>query len=527
MNAVAISLPLWAWAATLLLMLTGLGFIIWRLVSVVRFIITVRSRLGANNQHAQAINEGFTQSPDEQAKAAIDKKIKQTWRSFTQTRLLDLEGIRDECITLTRDVAACYFPDSDQPEYEVTLFELLQLSEHIHRELIYLLSPWKPFQQITVKHLLRTRELYQRSQKVVNPRHIQTGRRIADWGWMALNSLNPAYWASRAAFMGASELTGRQVLASLFRIVGAEAMKTYRSSHALSGKKATDAQINDFVAAPFDAEALSNDNPLDASTPSFENAPELSSIETEADVNRTDQPGEPQEGLYQQISSKLSLFLEGSMQLWEKLSHPDTVIREYANHGCELEQLSDIESLPIETIDEVADRFVSKGAWLSAAEGAVTGAGGFLMMGVDAASLIALQLRTIQQIGYSYGYDVTAPEEKLFAVKLLVEGYKHPLRGDRATLLNEMRNAARMIKGDTPIGLLQQRMLIQGVSKAAQTIGIRIGGRKTAQIFPVIGAAAGGYINKKVTHEIALAAKAVYRDRRLSTSEERETGSGV
>ncbi|MBZ0257565.1 EcsC family protein [bacterium] len=178
-----------------------------------------------------------------------------------------------------------------------------------------------------------------------------------------------------------------------------------------------------------------------------------------------------------------------------------------------IETLEHIQRLPSEQIEATAKRFRKQGEWLSAAEGVATGAGGFLLMGVDAASLLALQLRTIQQIGYCYGFDVTQPEEKIFAVKLLVEGYTHPMRQDRRTILEEMRAAAKLMKTNSPLGLLQKRMFVQGLTKAAQKIGISLGGRKTAQVLPFIGAAVGGVMNKQITKDIANIAQDVYRDR--------------
>ena len=81
--------------------------------------------------------------------------------------------------------------------------------------------------------------------------------------------------------------------------------------------------------------------------------------------------------------------------------------------------------------------------------------------------------------------------------------------------MNEMRTAASLLAGQTPFRLLQKRLFVQGFAKAAQKIGIRMGGRKAVQFVPILGSLAGGTINQKVTYDIACVARDVYRERFL------------
>jgi hypothetical protein len=84
---------------------------------------------------------------------------------------------------------------------------------------------------------------------------------------------------------------------------------------------------------------------------------------------------------------------------------------------------------------------------------------------------------------------------------------------ERSALLNEMRFASNLLRGKTPLFVLRTRLFQAGLSKAAQKIGIRMGGRKVSQFIPLLGAVSGGVINKRVTKDIATIAKEVYRER--------------
>lgn len=213
------------------------------------------------------------------------------------------------------------------------------------------------------------------------------------------------------------------------------------------------------------------------------------------------------------VAETLSRFIESGMGMWEKMVRPDGILKEYREMGYEVESLKDARTLPIEALDQVADHRIRNGEWLSAAEGAATGIGGFLLLSADAVSLVALQIRTIQKVGFCYGFDAHRPEERIFAIKLLEIGYTSPMRRGGHALCDEMRAAVDMMNQAAPASQLRKRLLIQGVSKLAEKIGVKLGARSLGKIVPVIGAATGAYINKRITHDIAEVAKMVYRER--------------
>ncbi|MDP8244198.1 MAG: EcsC family protein [Candidatus Hinthialibacter antarcticus] len=520
----AISLPLYLWALLAMFTVTGILFLgryTWQWLRL--FLLIRRGLKPLSQKEREGRLFSHLSDADRQAQELIDQRVKHIWRTVSKTHWFDLEHIRDDCFALIRDVAAAYYPNSNRPEYEASLYEILLLSERVHREIKTLIAPIAPLQKVSVKHLLQTKEIFEKTQTVIDKRGVRTGRRIINAVWTAVNVVNPQYWVSRAIYLGASEMAGRKALASIYRIVGVEAMKTYRSSSTIRPDEVMLKDLDHSVSENLDNESIQPDiiMPEESShTPVQDEMSDLQTIKTEEDMPpEWNNENNQQSTLYENAAKTLSLFIEGSLHLWEKLASPAPILKKYAEQNPDIHTLHDIQRLPAEQIEAIAKTYRKQGEWLSAVEGVATGAGGFLLMGVDAASLLALQLRTIQQIGYCYGFDVTQPEEKLFAVKLLVEGYTHPMRQDRRTLLEEMRAAAKLMKTNSPLGLLQKRMFVQGLTKAAQKIGISMGGRKTAQVLPFIGAAVGGVMNKKITKDIAKIAQEVYHDRLLQLKE--------
>ncbi len=499
-----------------LLALVGVGTIIYKSIEWFLFLkLLFRGSKPFTEEEREArIEKHFTES-DQAVQKIIDDQLNEVWYAFTSTRWLDVKYVQQECIELVKKIARVYHPTAKNPELEVTIFDLLRLNERISREVNALLSPYSTLQKISVSTIFEAKSLVEQTRRVVDQKGVRSGTRIASRIWQAVNFINPKYWINRVLFKGASEVVGRKVLTSIFRIVGYEAKKIYRSSSAVH-------------LHPEDLMNEQIEEKLNIGETEEENQPEIAEEPNEEIVESTisqiiDSEEEPvqeqqvktgiKQKFFASITQTLNSFIEGSMKLWDKMASREKVLEAYRKQGLKVNDLSDIRNLPIEKINERAESYMRQGELACAAEGAATGAGGFLLLAADAPSLLALQLRVIQQIGYSYGFDVTRPEEKIFAVKLLSEAYMHPAKKERDSLLREMRNAAKLVKGGGPIGLLRQRLFIQGFAKVAEKIGLKMGSRKVAQFVPIIGAVAGGVINKKITSDVARIAQEVYRDR--------------
>jgi EcsC protein family len=68
-------------------------------------------------------------------------------------------------------------------------------------------------------------------------------------------------------------------------------------------------------------------------------------------------------------------------------------------------------TLPIETVDEVADQTIRAGMKLAAAEGAGLGLGGLITIVPDLSILAVITFRTLQKLSLLYGFEFNTDEE--------------------------------------------------------------------------------------------------------------------
>jgi uncharacterized protein (DUF697 family) len=521
-----ISMPLIAVILLGFLALVGLIFLVKTGYSM--FVLTRIVRQSLARDSAETPQPVLESDADHQAKEILDRKLNDVWYSFSSVDWMNLTAIREDCIQLVKSIATVYYPHSKKPELEITLAEVIRLHETVSKKVNALVSSVPSLNQFSLASIDEARTLFKQTKEIIDKKGIRVTGKVASRIWQAFNIVSPRYWLNKMLFRGASEMIARKVLTSVYRIVGTEAIRVYRSSTA----QPFDPTAFDESALETTSDSTEEREPEKMKEPDFtadsdETAseaiePEIVGMDEDFDETRDEHADKTATGptfrdkTIASLGDVLARFIDGSMNMWEKLSNPKTVITAYQKQDCAVSTLLDISHLPPAVKKEMAERYIRKGEWLSAAEGAATGMGGAFLLAADAVTLLALQLRTIQQIGYCYGFDVSKPEERLFAVKLLAEAYQHPAKQERDILMREMRFAARLLTGKASIQILRNRFFTKGLSAIAQKIGIKIGGRKLAQFIPVIGAAAGGIINKKITKDIALIAQEVYQERSVN-----------
>ncbi|OLO40248.1 ABC transporter substrate-binding protein [Alkalihalophilus pseudofirmus] len=86
--------------------------------------------------------------------------------------------------------------------------------------------------------------------------------------------------------------------------------------------------------------------------------------------------------------------------------------------NAEIEEVQDIRTLSIEKLNFMAKQQMAKQRLMSMGQGGVSGMGGILLLGIDLPAMIAINMRAIQLIGLSYGYDVKRPAEMMVAIKI-------------------------------------------------------------------------------------------------------------
>jgi uncharacterized protein (DUF697 family) len=143
-------------------------------------------------------------------------------------------------------------------------------------------------------------------------------------------------------------------------------------------------------------------------------------------------------------------------------------------------------------------------------EGGGTGLGGIVLIAADIPLLFGINLRLIQQVGASYGFDVSGPSFS----PLVLSIFNVAASGSRESKNESLREitvaaAALAHEGDYKGRVSgtfrdQNRHLPREITK-------NMGGRKLAQLVPIAGAAIGAGINYWFTTETAETAFMLFR----------------
>lgn len=86
--------------------------------------------------------------------------------------------------------------------------------------------------------------------------------------------------------------------------------------------------------------------------------------------------------------------------------------------GENIHQLKDLQSLSIDQLHYLANLQTSKHRIYSFIQGGMTGTGGILLSGVDIPAQILINLRVVQLIAMSYGYEINTPYEMMTSLKV-------------------------------------------------------------------------------------------------------------
>ncbi|HEX6347506.1 EcsC family protein [Umezawaea sp.] len=208
------------------------------------------------------------------------------------------------------------------------------------------------------------------------------------------------------------------------------------------------------------------------------------------------------------------------------------VVKSFQKRGHAVESIEDIRKLPLKVLDDVKPRLdiayisastvqgaaaglaVSGGELLGLASGGAPGAGVVVgAMAADAAAVLVASQRAVAHVAAYYGYDLTRPEEQMFALGVLNLGTSSDVTKAAAYLeLNKLvQGLARKHTWDQ----LRQNVVTKVVEQVYAQLGIRLTQRKLGQAVPVVGVLIGAGMNAKTLSRVVDDAEHAYRKRHL------------
>lgn len=190
----------------------------------------------------------------------------------------------------------------------------------------------------------------------------------------------------------------------------------------------------------------------------------------------------------------------------------------------DIEVIADLKELDISQLQYIAEQQIARHRLYSFAQGGITGTGGTLFLGTDIPVMAIINLRAVQLIAMTYGFEVNTPYEmmtslKIFHTALLPASIK---KTGWRTLIQEFENNhdRYFYEGDekiTDITWIEQP--IRQLFKAMVIVLFR---KRMIQGIPLISMAIGAAANYQITRKVTEFAHYYYQLRYLREKEEKK-----
>lgn len=179
--------------------------------------------------------------------------------------------------------------------------------------------------------------------------------------------------------------------------------------------------------------------------------------------------------------------------------------------------ITDLKQLPIEQLNYFANREKSNHQLISLLQGGVSGSGSSLLLGMDIPLMITVNLRAIQNIACSYGYDVRNPFEMMIALKLF-HAATLPRRFQKHAwdkLMAEVKDKhdPYFYEGDEKI--TAEKWMLQLLTQILKAWAILLFRKKKKEGVSFISLAIGAGLNYQMTKKVTEFAQRFYQNRLL------------
>jgi len=183
----------------------------------------------------------------------------------------------------------------------------------------------------------------------------------------------------------------------------------------------------------------------------------------------------------------------------------------------DLESIADMRYLSIEQIQYIANQQIARHRLYSFVQGGMSGSGGNLVLGADIPAMAVINLRSVQLIAMSYGFEVNTPFEMMTALKVFHTAMM-PTRLQYSGW-NELKDDLKLAEGEdlyfyngkeelTDITWVEQP--IKQIMKAILILMFR---KRKLQGIPVISMAIGAGSNYQLTRKVTDFAHKYYQMR--------------
>lgn len=185
-------------------------------------------------------------------------------------------------------------------------------------------------------------------------------------------------------------------------------------------------------------------------------------------------------------------------------------------YDSEIERMEEMRKLSIDQLTYLGHQHISKSKLYSFTQGGLTGTGGFLFLGLDFPLMMAINLRAIQLIGLTFGYEMNNPYEMMLSLKVF-HAATMPKRLQLAawTDLKKELNQEQGYLYEGKDEFTDETWIEQPLKQALKSLFILMFRKKLMQGIPVLSMVIGAGLNYQLTKQVTDFALRFYQYRNL------------
>lgn len=228
-------------------------------------------------------------------------------------------------------------------------------------------------------------------------------------------------------------------------------------------------------------------------------------------------PSELREKIFTNIDQWLFYIQNGIQQSQNLTEKIDLLLSEARVKNNQIYTVTDLKKLPIEQLNHFAQQQISNHQLLSLLQGGMSSTGNNLLLGVDLPLMLVINLRAVQLIGSSYGYDMRHPFEMMTALKVFYCATL-PKRFQKQAwinLVNDIRNADQLFFYEEEESMTNSTWLTRPLIQVIKLWAIFMINNKKRKEPSLVSIVIGAGFNYSVTKKVTTLAKHFYQYRLL------------
>jgi len=215
----------------------------------------------------------------------------------------------------------------------------------------------------------------------------------------------------------------------------------------------------------------------------------------------------------------LHSILQGSqlqMEAKERVLSTGRIFRQ------DIAQIEDLKLLEIDQLQYIAEQQISRHRLYSLAQGAFSGTGSTLLLGADIPAMAVINLRAVQLIAATYGFEVNTPFEMMTALKVFHTASLPPRirKVGWVSLMEELEGTQEFYFYEGKEEITDITWLDQPIQQLLKAMVIVLFRKRTIKGIPLVSIAIGANANYQFTRKVTDFAHKYYQLRHLREKEE-------